>query len=197
MNDIIKRYEEIAGYELKKFGTYSKDEPQQTVTNKSKSKDHGEVFTPMWLVDEMVKESVDNITVPQNKVWMDMCTGYGAFTMRILNYLNDYYYSFNAKKYLKENIMMNEWQISSAIKLIYIFGTDINLYIGDSLALKSDMNPGIWVEVDGTWLKLGVKGIIKHYNALIKDFDKAAPIMEKSIKRFIKRKKLLNINNKK
>ena len=139
---IKSRYEEVAGYELKPFGTYSKDDISQTNTNKSKSKAHGEVFTPLWLVDEMVAKAttsgVNLYHTYKTGGILDMCSGYGAFTIRLMPKFNKHMPT-GVLTLLKNRLFMNEFQLISAAKLLYIFGKDINLHIGDSLVLPKDI----------------------------------------------------------
>ena len=164
---IRDRYENIAGYNLKMFSTYSKDDSSQTKTDKSKSKAHGEVFTPMWLVDEMVETAIE--PGYQDKVWMDMCSGYGAFSIRLLQKV--YEDGEDVKTFLEDKLMLAEYQVSSAVKLLYIFGPNVNLYIGDSLTLEEDMDPGIWMEAGGKWHKVKKDWVKRAHKLLDDDFE--------------------------
>jgi len=149
--DYIARYEQVAGYKWLSFGKYNKVDKNQTATNKQKSRDHGEVFTPLWIVDEMVEEAIKQLgTEDLTTVYThDCCAGYGAFTIRLAAR-----HRGNTYRWLKKKHLMTEYQLSSAFKLIYIFGKNINLLIGDAnIAMEwmktQDTMPGIklW---DGT-----------------------------------------------
>ncbi len=48
----------------------------QTKTSKDKSKAHGEVFTPLPLVDKMIEKKEDAYWLDESKVNCDLCTGY-------------------------------------------------------------------------------------------------------------------------
>ena len=56
----------------------------QVTTNKAKSDTFGEVFTPIWLVDSMLERVSDYDWRNQNKVTLDLCAGYGQFTVRMI-----------------------------------------------------------------------------------------------------------------
>lgn len=107
----------------------------QTKTNKNKSDKFGEVFTPLWLVDKMLNMK-SNHNWKGNNTTLDMCAGYGQFTIRILRKKYSILgRSFNLKHFLYESHSFNEIQFSSIFKLMYIFGSNINLFIGDARKL--------------------------------------------------------------
>ena len=152
--DYIARYEQVAGYTLRGFGEYSRDDKAQTATDKAKSKEHGEVFTPLWLVDEMVKASIEYLDIDSlgDTVTSDCCAGYGAFTIRMAQQMPEH----KVEEWLQYYHLMTEYQISSVLRLIYIFGTDINLIQGDSnkaydyMKSKKTLHTGILFDtVDG------------------------------------------------
>jgi len=188
--DYIDRYEQIAGYKLKEFGEYEQGEKSQTTTNKQKSKDHGEVFTPLWIVDEMVKEMQEQLGTDDLSTvsTSDCCAGYGAFTIRMLQSIGN---EDRAKRWLHSNHLMTEYQISSALKLVYIFGPGINLIVGDSVAAYEYMKPkritavGILFQVDDTFHRY--TGTIKRfYNEINEDnwetvIDKYVSIFERKV----------------
>jgi hypothetical protein len=117
-------------------------------TNKDKSKEFGEVFTPLWLVDEMVGQ-VKHLDA--NTTTLDLCAGYGQFSIRLLRKLyNKDPIKFDPVHYIKHNHSFSELQLSSCYKLIRIFGMNINLFIGDSKELPSlpGVARGIWVYLE-------------------------------------------------
>jgi hypothetical protein len=123
--------------------------------NKAKSKEFSEVFTPLWLVDEMigqVKFSDSNIRT------LDLCAGYGQFSVRLMRHLFDNHPNFNSKKFLTENHAFSELQLSSCYKLLNVFSPIINLFIGDSTYLNRlpEGAKGIWcyIETYGKWVCL-------------------------------------------
>ena len=111
---------------------------QQVKTRKEKSKNFGEVFTPLFLVDIMILMKFKEMT-PETKT-CDLCSGYGQFTIRMMRMLYNKFH-MNVEEWLKNIHTLTELQMESCAKLVYVFGPDINLYAGDSLKLEySDEN---------------------------------------------------------
>ena len=111
---------------------------QQVKTRKEKSKNFGEVFTPLFLVDIMILMKFNEMT-PETKT-CDLCSGYGQFTIRMMRMLYNKFH-MNVEEWLNNVHTLTELQMESCAKLVYIFGPDINLYAGDSLKLEhSDEN---------------------------------------------------------
>ena len=111
---------------------------QQVKTRKEKSKNFGEVFTPLFLVDLMILMKFKEMT-PETKT-CDLCSGYGQFTIRMMRMLYNKFH-MNVEEWLNNVHTLTELQMESCAKLVYIFGPDINLYAGDSLKLEhSDEN---------------------------------------------------------
>lgn len=131
----------------------------QVKTNKAMSDKHGEVFTPLWLVDEMLDRVPDDGWLDQDKITMDLCSGYGQFSIRMLrkkySILGE---GFNIKGFLRDTHNFNEIQLSSCFKLLYVFGTGINLFIGDSRQLtkldESDKGILYYSEAEGKWVSI-------------------------------------------
>ena len=124
----------------------------QAATNKAKSDEHGEVFTPMWLVDHMIEKAADFPWKNQNKTTEDLCSGYGQFTVRLLrkkySVLGE---KFDLKKFLTETHLFIEIQPDSCYRLLYTFGKKIRLLIGDAAQkgkLPDTAETGIWVWSD-------------------------------------------------
>ena len=110
----------------------------QVTTNKEKSDSFGEVFTPIWLVDSMLERVSDYDWRNQNKITLDLCAGYGQFTVRMIRKKFDLMgEKFDVKKFLFNTHYFSELQLSSCHKLMHIYSPNINLFIGDSKELKS------------------------------------------------------------
>ena len=132
-----------------------KEHHLQVLTNKEKSDSFGEVFTPIWLVDEMLQRVSDYDWKNQEKVTLDLCAGYGQFTVRMLRKkFSVLGRKFDALKFLFEKHYFSELQLSSCYKLLYIYSGNINLFIGDSKELKSlpDECSGIYYHNGKEWI---------------------------------------------
>lgn len=105
-------------------------------TNKDKSKKYGEVFTPLFLVDEMIE--LDDIS-PQKK-YLDLCAGMGQFSIRLLRALTNKFPDFDLDKFIAEKLFLVQIQKESQEKLKYIFEGKLNLYCGDAMNLKYSQN---------------------------------------------------------
>ena len=130
-------------------------EDVQFDTNKDKSRDFAEVFTPINIVDEMIN-IIPNIDL--NSKSIDLCSGYGQFSVRLIRKMfEDFDDWFSVNKFFS-NHLFNELQISSCCKLLWIFGSNINLAIGDALKLARlpKKAKGIWyyVEEIDEWVDL-------------------------------------------
>ena len=120
----------------------------QVKTDKEKSDNFGEVFTPLWLVDSMLERISDFDWRNPDKMTLDLCAGYGQFTVRMIrkkfNLLGS---NFDISKFLQSypcdvrkkpaTHWFAELQLSSCYKLLYIYSTKINLAIGDAKELAS------------------------------------------------------------
>lgn len=144
--------------------------------NKEKSKEFSEVFTPLWLVDQMIGQVKFNSANAQT---LDLCAGYGQFSVRLMRHLYDTYTDFNIAEFLKNNHAFSELQLSSCYKLLNIFGNAITLFIGDSIYLNQlpENAKGIWcfIEEYGYWVCL--TKTIK--NVLSPNGTKQPPVSEK------------------
>ena len=110
---------------------------------KELSKSHGEVFTPLSLVDKMLLTSN-----PQpDKFNLDLCTGRGQFTIRMLRKFTQENPDFDINNYLTQYHWFNEINEDSCGELIHIFGKDINLAIGPAQELSSypEDSSGVWL----------------------------------------------------
>lgn len=136
IEDIEKRFKEVSGIntDISIYPLVQQDD-LQVETRKDKSKEHGEVFTPLWLVDKMIDQ------VPKKRFkkilkTLDPCSGYGQFTIRLIRK----YYSIHGECFdldlFFEKHWMTELQPSSAYKLLYIFGNKINIAVGDTMRIS-------------------------------------------------------------
>lgn len=149
------------GGDLSKFPLSELDDVEFD-TDKDKSREFAEVFTPLYIVDRMVN-LIPSMT--QNKTVHDLCSGYGQFSIRVLRRLYQRHsINFKIKKYLKDQLYFSELQLSSCFKLLWIFSTDINLYIGNALRLgKLPPNAkGIWYLMEKADEWVNVTKLVKH-----------------------------------
>ena len=103
----------------------------------------GEVFTPPALVDKMIL-----ISKPEPfKYNLDLCSGMGNFTVRILRYFTNNFPNFNLKHYLTNYHWFNEINPENVKVIIDIFGNKINLLVGPAEMIKYMKH-----DKDGNWL---------------------------------------------
>lgn len=150
--EIAKISEDLTVYPIPKH-----TQNTQTKTNKLKSDTFGEVFTPLWLVDEMIDRISDRDMKDTTKTTLDLCSGYGQFSIRLIRkkylLLGE---SFDITQFLTNTHYFSELQLDSCYNLLYIFGKDINLFIGESQEipkLESD-SKGIWHFYGGSWINI-------------------------------------------
>jgi hypothetical protein len=162
LEDIEARFKEVAGIttDLTKF-PLSKEDNQQTETDKHKSNTYGEVFTPLWLVDEMLLK-LDTIEISAGekifkaKAPIDLCAGYGQFTIRMLRCIYEAMGgAVNIRTWLKKH-SFSELQYESVYKLLYIFGVGTNIYIGDAQFLNTldENDKGIFIHDGKSWINV-------------------------------------------
>jgi hypothetical protein len=120
---------------------------EATTYDKSKSDEHGEVFTPAELIVEMISQIPDEVWSDPLKTYFDPCAGKGQFPIQIvkklMSSLQDFEEDeFKRYKHIVENqLFMSEYQKESADTIREIFeieGVKINLYNGDTLTMPSD-----------------------------------------------------------
>jgi len=139
VESVESRFKDVANLE----GDFSlmpmpKEYHLQVATDKAKSDSFGEVFTPIWLVDSMLERVSDYDWRNGNKVTLDLCAGYGQFTIRMIRKKFDLLgEKFDIKSFLFKTHYFSELQLSSCYKLLHIYSPNINLFIGDSKELKS------------------------------------------------------------
>ena len=124
--------------QIEKASTYSR----------SKSADHGEVFTPFDLIAEMVKKIPLITLTDPSKTYFDPCAGKGNFPIILVKALmktlakaipDD---ADRLKHIIENQIFMGEFQDTSANFIAYYFqmsvGLKVNLYVGDTLQMPED-----------------------------------------------------------
>ena len=155
LKQIEERFLEVSELEGDLSKSITQKDGMQVQTDKEKSDKHGEVFTPLWLVDKMLDRVTPHDCKKQDLTTFDLCSGYGQFTVRMLrrryNYLGE---NLDIAKVLLEYHLMAEIQPSSCFKLLYIFSTQIRLLIGDASKmgeLPDTAEHGIWVYNKGRW----------------------------------------------
>lgn len=159
ISNIENRFKEASGLEGDMDCPFlTKENHMQVKTDKEKSDKHGEVFTPLWLVDKMLDQFKLADWRRPNLTTFDLCSGYGQFTIRMLRrrylYLKECGKSLNIPEILSEYHLFAEIQPGSCFRLLYIFGTKIRLLIGDVTEmgkLPDDAEHGIWVFNKGQW----------------------------------------------
>lgn len=143
---IEKRFKEVTGLTHLDLSTphFNKGDDQQQKTSKSDFKNFGWVCTPLWLVDEMLEPEIPNLTLTSTTC--DACSGCGQFSIRLMRKLHDKFIKMGiaeekvnawiTKVWLPKLHYFTEFQFSNVAKLIYIFGPNINVYVGDSLNMR-------------------------------------------------------------
>lgn len=156
LENIEERFKDVANLE----GDLSlipmpKEYHLQVKTDKEKSDTFGEVFTPIWLVDAMLERISDYDWRNSKKTTLDLCAGYGQFTIRMLRKKFDLMgENFNIRNFLFSTHYFSELQYSSCYKLLHIYSPKINLFIGDAKELKSlpENCSGIYIFKNG-WIQ--------------------------------------------
>lgn len=136
INELENRFSECTklDFSLVQFPIHREDyKEQKQETIKELSDKYGYVPTPIFLVDEMIEMEQDNLT--KDSITCDFCAGCGQYTIRLLRYLYNKF-NINVEDFLKNNHYITELQAENCAALVYTFGTNINLYVGDSMNLK-------------------------------------------------------------
>ena len=143
---IESRFKEVTGLTHLDLSTphFERGDDQQQKTSKSDYRNIGFVTTPLWLVDEMLEPEIPNLTLTSTTC--DACAGCGQFSIRLMRKLHDKFIKMGVveekvnawitKVWLPKLHYFTEFQFSNVAKLVYIFGTNINVYAGDSLNMK-------------------------------------------------------------
>lgn len=146
IESIESRFKEVTGLTHLDLSVphFERGDNQQQATTKEEYKKFGFVTTPLWLVDEMLEPEIPNLTLTSTTC--DACAGCGQFSIRLMRKLHDKFIKMGIIKekvnawitsvWLPKLHYFTEFQFSNVAKLIYIFGTSINVYVGDSLNMK-------------------------------------------------------------
>lgn len=146
IEQIEQRFKNVTGLTHLDLSTphFQKGDNQQQATTKDEYKKFGFVTTPLWLVDEMLDPQISNLTL--SSTTCDACAGCGQFTIRLMRKLHDKFIKMGVveekvnawitKVWLPKLHWFTEFQFSNVAKLVYIFGSTINVYVGDSLNMK-------------------------------------------------------------
>lgn len=146
IESIESRFKEVTGLNHLDLSVphFERGDNQQQATTKEEYKLYGYVTTPLWLVDEMLEPEIPNLTLTSTTC--DACAGCGQFSIRLMRKLHDKFIKMGVveekvnawitKVWLPKLHYFTEFQFSNVAKLIYIFGTNINVYAGDSLNMR-------------------------------------------------------------
>ena len=98
-------------------GHPSQVEPEKIIRSYQRVSDHGEVFTPAWIVDEMLDLVIDEASRIESRFLEPAC-GSGNFLTKILNRkLNDVNRRYETDSFLKKQY--------SAVALMSIYGIEL------------------------------------------------------------------------
>ena len=116
--------------------------------SKEKSDEHGEVFTPPGLINQMLDSLPKDFWYNKNKMWFDPCAGKGnmpaVVVERLMKTLSTKIEDVDSRyKHIMENmIYMCEYQKESCETIEEIFNPNdnlkLNLYFGDTLKIPED-----------------------------------------------------------
>ena len=146
IESIESRFKEVTGLTHLDLSVphFERGDNQQQATTKEEYKKFGFVTTPLWLVDEMLEPEIPNLTLTSTTC--DACAGCGQFSIRLMRKLHDKFIKMGiieekvnawiTSVWLPKLHYFTEFQFSNVAKLIYIFGTSINVYVGDSLNMR-------------------------------------------------------------
>lgn len=127
-----------------------------SVYSKSKSNNHGEVFTPFSLIAEMVKEIPLSTLTDPSKTYFDPCAGKGNFPITLVGTLIKTLAKAipdeeeRLRHIIEKQIYMAEFQRESCEFIAEAFtfskGFKVNLYYGDTLKMPKDFFDLPWEE---------------------------------------------------
>ena len=119
IEEMEQRFIEVSGIDcdLKKFPLDESDIKNNILTDKQKSDQYGEVFTPLWLVDHMILKAEESLYGARTT--LDLCAGYGQFTIRMIRALYNNDENFNVNEWLNHHTFI-EIQLESAYKILYL-----------------------------------------------------------------------------
>ncbi len=115
-----------------------------------KRKENDEVFTPPFLINEMLDRLPDNVWSDPNKTWLDPCAGIGNFSVfvleRLMEGLKEWEPNEEArKKHILEKMLFHvEMNSESVAKLQKSLNPEgkytLNVHCGDFLAFADAIN---------------------------------------------------------
>lgn len=121
---------------------------EASVYDKSKSDEHGEVFTPASLINEMLDQLPPDSFTDSSKTFFDPCAGKGQFPIQIIKRLMEGLQDEikdEMKRYkhiMKNQLFMSEFQDTSCDYIQELFSlngkVEINLHRGDTLKMPSN-----------------------------------------------------------
>ena len=156
--DIESRFKEVTGLQHLDLSVYhfKKGYGQNQKTTKEEYDNWGFVCTPIWLVDEMIEPQMNSTTLDSNTC--DACCGCGQFSIRLLRKLYTKYPTMDIEYWLAHKHVFTEFQFTNVAKLIYIFGTNITVYAGDTrnivYARQNESGILYFKELDKKWYNL-------------------------------------------
>lgn len=127
---------------IQELSTYSKE----------KSNNHGEVFTPPELINDMLDQLPTELWSDKTKTWFDPASGNGNFHIIVLKRLFDGLASQisdsreRVKHIVEKQLYFTEYQQVSSQNTAELFSfgglCEVNIYHGDALVMSDDyFNP--------------------------------------------------------
>ena len=123
---------------IQELSTYSKE----------KSNNHGEVFTPPELINDMLDQLPTELWSDKTKTWFDPASGNGNFHIIVLKRLFDGLASQisdsreRVKHIVEKQLYFTEYQQVSAQNTAELFSfgglCEVNIYHGDTLVMSDD-----------------------------------------------------------
>lgn len=166
IEDIESRFKEVTGLTSIDLSLPSipRNLDSQQKTTKSEFKDFGFVCSPLWLVDQMLEPEMGKLTLESKTC--DACSGCGQFTIRMMRKFKTRFPDMDESKWLRESHCFTEFQSTNVAKLVYIFGPDINVYVGDSrnmkLAKEGEKGIMFFNPKEGRWFNIpGLRNMVE------------------------------------
>ena len=103
------------------------------MTKKDRIKKYGEVFTPIFLVDDMLNTLPDEVWNNPNLKWLDPCVGTGNFIIQIVKRL-----MVGLESYEPDTIKRYDHIINNMIYVCELQEDNIDIYIENIKKLKNE-----------------------------------------------------------
>lgn len=170
LEDMENKFKIISGLNVD-MSNITEESLCQVATDKLKSNTYGEVFTPLYLVDQMVDRVIHKYKDTWRVNTIDLCSGYGQFTIRLLRHLTELHKDFDILEYLSQYHYFNEVQYKSIKVIFKIFSRDVNIFIGDARHIPIALERGvkIWGKSKTLGYQEDIRGHIK-WNKDYKDW---------------------------